>query len=783
MSATRRVACSPRSRNVVPPGHRQRLHAGSREGPSTIAGTRADSKESTDLGAQGTTSTKRWRGTVERFTYRDADSGFAVVRFQPSDPPLPSIGAVGTLAHLVEGQQVTLTGKEVEDRRFGRQIRVDAVEVATPTTVEGIRAYLSSKLVKGVGPATADRILAHFGARTLEVIECEPERLAEVEGLGAKRIEQLTEAIRSQRDVQDVMVFLQGHGLGPALATRIVKRLGAGAASRIQADPYRLVDDVIGVGFQTADRLARSLGIDAEAPSRLRAGLEFLLAQAATRDGHCFLPRDDLVQSTATLLQTNSETVAAALDELLTKRRVLAEPADTVATESDPIYPLRLHQAECGVAGLLDDLLDRGRKHPLPVKPDGAVEWFSERAGFALPEGQQRALQTALTSPVTVVTGGPGVGKTTIVRGLVEILGAKGLRVALAAPTGRAAKRMEESTGLSARTIHRLLEFHPGTGRFQRIEDAPIEADMVVVDETSMLDVQLAHDLMRAIDSRTKLVFVGDVDQLPAVGPGQVLHDLIESRRLPVVRLTEVFRQVGGETSGIVRAAHSILDGKVPDSGADSDSDFFYVETPDSLTTRQAIETMLTQRIPKAFGMDPVRDVQVLCPMYRGEAGADTLNSRLQNLLNPDQLELERAGKHFRVGDKVMQVRNDYDLDVHNGDTGFIVRIDKVLGSLEVDFSGRRVEYAAGDIDQLVPAYAITVHRAQGSEYPAVVIPLVGEHFLMLRRALLYTALTRGKRLVVLVGTRNALERAVASADEQRRNTGLASRLRRLATL
>jgi exodeoxyribonuclease V alpha subunit len=450
---------------------------------------------------------ERWEGSVERFTYRDPETGFAVVRFRPSGQE--AISAVGSIAHLVEGQQVRLSGRRIDHPRFGPQIGVEEAEVATPATVDGIRAYLSSKLVKGVGPATADRIVERFGADTLRVIEEEPERLAEVGGLGKKRIEQLTEAIQAQRDVQDVMVFLRGHGLGPALATRIVRRLGKGAIGRIQADPYRLVDDVIGVGFRTADGLARSLGIASDSPERIRAGLQFALEQAASREGHCFLPEEELVDRTAELLAVERDLVGAELLRLDRDRRVLIEPAADEGSEAR-VYPTALHRAECGVAGLVDQLLAEGSK-PLPIQAEKAVAWFAERAGFALPEGQERALLTSLTEPLTVVTGGPGVGKTTIVRGLVEILRAKGLRVALAAPTGRAAKRLEESTGLGAKTIHRLLEFHPGTNSFQRNEELPIEADLIVVDEVSMLDVRLAHDLLRAVAPGTRLVLVGDV--------------------------------------------------------------------------------------------------------------------------------------------------------------------------------------------------------------------------------------------------------------------------------
>ncbi|HEX6811778.1 MAG TPA: ATP-dependent RecD-like DNA helicase [Planctomycetota bacterium] len=717
-------------------------------------------------------------GTIERFTFRNPDTGWAVVRLHDEAAGRPVV-AVGSMAQLTEGQRLKITGKETNHPRFGVQVKVDAFEPIAPTTAEGIEAYLASGLVKGVGPATAKKIVQALGNDALRIIEEEPDRVRRIRGLNARKAEELSAAVRAQKDMQNVLVFLRTHGLGPGIAARIVRRYGANASALVQANPYRLADDVIGVGFRTADRLAGQLGIAPESPERLDAGLEFSLTQAA-KEGHCFLPEEELVQRTAELLTCAAEPLRARLPELGKAGRVVRQlPPGPILLHEDPrpiVYPSILAAAEDGVARALDSLLAAGHE-PTAIRPTAAVAWFEQTSGMSLPEGQKDALVRALSESVSVITGGPGVGKTTIVRALVQILAQKQWRLLLAAPTGRAAKRLEESTGHAASTLHRLLEFTPGTNKFARNRENPLEAEMLVVDEASMLDVQLAYALLRAIPPTMTLVLVGDRNQLPSVGPGNVLADIIASGRVATTALTQIFRQQRG--SDIVRVAHGILQGEVPTSGGDG-SDFYFIEARNSAHARTLIHELITQRIPKRFGLDPLQDVQVLCPMYRGEVGADMLNRDLQDLLNPGQIEVERSGKHYRIGDKVMQTRNDYDREVWNGDVGRITYLDTGAAKAFVRFPEREQEYRFEDLGDLVPAYAISVHRSQGSEYPAVIVPVTTDHFMMLRRSLLYTAITRGKRLVVLVGSGKALQMAVRNNDDGQRYSSLCERLRDL---
>jgi exodeoxyribonuclease V alpha subunit len=720
------------------------------------------------------------QGVIERFTFRNPDTDWAVVKLVDEANGLP-LTVVGSMAQLREGQRLKISGTRSVHPRFGVQVKAEAFEAIAPNTEEGIEAYLASGLVRGIGPGTARKIVAAFGVDTLRVIEEEPARLRQVRGLGERRIEELGQAVRAQKDLQNVLVFLRSHGLGPALAARIVRRYGARASALIQANPFRLADDRIGIGFRTADRLAGQMGIAPTAPERLDAALEFVLGQAA-KEGHCYLPEAELVRRTAELLSLAEAELSVRVPELARSGRIARQmPPGPVLLHDDPrpiVYPIALAVAEDGVARSLDRLLQS--KQRLQVRADAAIAWFEQTSATTLPDGQREALRKCLGEPVTVVTGGPGVGKTTIVRALVKILEQKQLRPLLAAPTGRAAKRMEEATGRAASTIHRLLEFTPGAGRFARNAETPLEGDVLVVDEASMLDIQIAHALLQAVPDTMSLVLVGDRNQLPSVGAGNVLDDVVQSGRVPTVALTRVFRQQSG--SQIVRVAHDMLAGIVPAKGSDGGegNDFYFVEARNGAHARLLIRELMTQRIPKRFGLDPQRDIQILCPMYRGEVGADALNRDLQDLLNPGQIEVERSGKRFRVGDKVMQVRNDYDRDVWNGDVGRITHIDTGAAKVFLRFLEAEHEYRFEELDDLVPAYAISVHRSQGSEYPAVIVPVTTDHFLMLRRSVVYTAITRGKRLVVVVGSTKAMEMAVANADDGQRYSGLRDRLRTL---
>ncbi|MEO0479129.1 MAG: ATP-dependent RecD-like DNA helicase [Planctomycetota bacterium] len=711
-------------------------------------------------------------GTIDRFTFRSDGGSFAVARFLPDDGGR-ALSIVGDIAQLAEGQSLRVFGRRSLHPRFGPQIEVDRCEATLPISLEGLRAYLSSSLIQGVGPALAERIVDEFGSETLEVIENEPERLREIPGLGEKKAKEVAESVRSHRQIQEVTVFLRAHGLGPSLAARIVERLGSEASARIQADPYRLVDQVVGVGFTTADRLAQRLGIASDAEIRLRAALVHELTEASLR-GHCALPEPELLERSQRRLKVDADLLREALGSLCREGQTIRETID----DTEVVYPLRLHLAESEVATMLHDLASR-EFEPVCTDVEQAIDEWAARSNLDLAPGQRHAIRTVLESPLSAITGGPGVGKTTVVRAIADLLSNAGQSLRLAAPTGRAAKRLEEATDRSASTLHRLLEYQPGLGRFARDPDTPLEGEVLIVDESSMLDLFLAHDLLRAIPEGMRLVFVGDVDQLPSVGPGRVLGELIDSGVVPVARPTDVFRQAAG--SQIVRAAHEILDGEPPMSGPEG-SDFYFIEADDAHRTRKVIVRLLTERIPAAFGLDPLRDVQILVPMYRGGAGADALNIALQNALNPKgPQEHARGDRLYRVGDKVIQVRNDYDLDLFNGDVGKISGLDRSTSKLRVDFDGREVDIPFGSLDQIQPAYAITIHRSQGSEYPAVIVPVLTEHAVMLRRQLIYTAVTRGKQLVVLVGSKRALDLAVRRTEGDERITALADRLRTLS--
>ncbi|MCP3961207.1 MAG: ATP-dependent RecD-like DNA helicase [bacterium] len=715
-------------------------------------------------------------GAVERIVYANEENAWSVVRLIVRGKG--EVTAVGNLLGIQPGESLRLTGRWVKDRKYGKQFRVESYLTVQPSTFIGIEKYLASGLVHGIGKELARRLVQHFGLDTLEVIDKAPGRLAEVEGFGPVRVARITTAWKEQREIRDVMVFLQGHGVSTTYAIKIYKLYGGEAAALVRENPYRLAREVRGIGFKSADRIASHLGIEAQSPQRAAAGIVHTLRQAADR-GHVYVPRRVLVKGTAELLEVDAEVVEPALAELISEGDLAAvEPPDAAPDRHDDeaIFLKPLEVAERGVAELLRALTAQGTL-PLEIDVERALRWFEERVEIELAGQQRRALEKAITSKVMVLTGGPGTGKTTLVKGIVRILSLKGLRIQLAAPTGRAAKRLAEATGAEAKTVHRLLEYNPREHAFSRGPDHPLSADLLIVDEASMLDVTLAYNLLKAVPPKARLILVGDVDQLPSIGPGRVLADVIDSRAVTVVRLTEIFRQA--LDSLIITNAHRVRVGEMPIlRPADDKGDFFFFERAEPEAILSTVKKLVEKRIPRSFGFDPLDNIQVLTPMQRGLLGAANLNAELQALLNPEGDAVTRGGRLLRAGDRVMQVRNNYDLEVFNGDVGRIAAIDFEEDKARVDFDSRRVDYDFLELDELILAYACSIHKSQGSEYPCVIIPLHTQHFKLLQRNLIYTALTRGRRLVLIVGSRKALEIAVESQSSGRRATLLAQRLR-----
>ena len=714
-------------------------------------------------------------GTLGRVVFRDADSHFTVARFLPTGQTEP-VTVVGELVQVTEGMPLRLRGTWVEDRKWGRQFRIETYHLRAPTTLVGIAKFLGSGVIPGIGPELARRLVEKFGMDTLDVIDHHPARLEEVPGIGSSRAAKIASAWAEHRHIQDVMVFLHGHGVSAAFAARIVKRYGKEAIAKVRENPYRLAVDVWGIGFRTADAIAEKLGIARDAPERLAAGLLHVL-EDALEDGHLHVPEPELYATAAELLAVDPDKLRTPLAHLEHARRVVKE---TLGDRGICVSELAAWQAETEAATAFAALIATPAR-PVALDVDAAIADVEVKTGLALAAQQRRAVAAALVDKCVVITGGPGVGKTTIVRAIVTCAALTRRAVALAAPTGRAAKRLQESTGVEAMTLHRLLEYQPQTGGFARGATEPLDADLVIVDETSMVDVPLLRALLVAIRPSAQLVLVGDVDQLPSVGPGAVLADVIASGAATVVRLTEIFRQAA--QSRIVVSAHRINRGELPDLDPPADgatTDFYFVERDDAEAARATVVQLVAERIPAKFGHDAIAGIQVLTPMHRGDLGTAALNAALQARLNPPgPAELVRGDRAFRAGDKVMQLRNDYDKGVFNGDIGVIAAVDPDAAVLRIDFAdGRVAEYERAELDQLVHAYAVSVHKSQGSEYPAVVLPLATQHYMMLQRSLLYTAVTRGKRLVVLVGSRRAIGMAVRNATARQRHTWLAERIR-----
>ncbi|AQS86694.1 recombinase RecD [Neoasaia chiangmaiensis] len=705
--------------------------------------------------------TEALAGLVERVTFHNAENGFCVLRVKVrGQRDLATV--VGHAAMISAGEFVQMSGRWFNDHTHGLQFKAEFLKASPPTTVEGIERYLGSGMIRGIGPVYAKKLVKAFGEAVFDLIEQEPGRLREVMGIGPKRAGRIVAGWADQKVIREIMLFLHSNGVGTSRAVRIFKTYGQDAVKLISENPYRLAKDIRGIGFKTADQIARKMGIAPDAMIRVRAGISYALGEAMD-EGHCGLPVGELLTSTAELLEVATPLIETALALELEAGDVVA---DSVG-ETDCIFLAGLYRAEQSIAERLRACAV-GRPPWPEIDADKAMTWVERKTGLALAPSQQEAVRLALRSKVLVITGGPGVGKTTLVNAILKIVTAKGTDVQLCAPTGRAAKRLSESTGLEGKTIHRLLETDPATGSFKRDDTNPLICDLLVVDEASMVDVLLMRSLLRALPDSAALLIVGDVDQLPSVGPGQVLADIIGSNAVPVVRLTEVFRQAA--QSRIITNAHRINEGRMPELSAEEGSDFYFVEAADPEIGLRKLLALVKDRIPARFGLDPVRDVQVLCPMNRGGLGARSLNIELQQALNPPgEVKVERFGWTYGPGDKVMQIANDYDRDVFNGDLGVIDRIDVEEGELTVLFDGREVVYGFGELDELVLAYATTIHKSQGSEYPAVVIPLVTQHYAMLARNLLYTGVTRGRKLVVLVGQKKALAIAVRNKGGRRR--------------
>jgi exodeoxyribonuclease V alpha subunit len=710
-------------------------------------------------------------GLVERVTYHNAENGFCVLRTKARGHR-DVVTVVGHAAAISAGEWITASGEWINDRTHGQQFKARFLRTSPPTSADGIEKYLASGMIRGVGPVYAKKLVRAFGEKVFDVIEATPDRLHEISGIGPVRAASILAAWAEQKAVREIMVFLHSHGVSTARAVRIFKTYGSDAIQVMTENPYRLASDIRGIGFKTADAIAMKLGVEKTAMMRVRAGISYALTEAM-QEGHCGLPTDELSPLAQKLLEVPQELIGTALDLELKEGTVIADRVG----ETPCVFLAGLYRAEQSIADRLMRLANGTLPWPW-IEPDKALPWVEKHTGLSLAESQVAAVQLALKSKVLVITGGPGVGKTTIVNAILRILTAKGIDLLLCAPTGRAAKRMTEATGFEAKTIHRLLEVDPRTGSFKRGEDNPLHCDLLVVDESSMVDALLMQALMKAVPDKAALLIVGDIDQLPSVGPGQVLADIIASGAVPVVRLIEVFRQAA--QSRIVSNAHRINQGSMPElSQAGQESDFYFVQADDPETAVGRIVELAKTRIPKRFGLDPIHDIQVLCPMNRGGAGARSLNIELQAALNPaGDRKVERFGWTFAPGDKVMQIENDYDKEVYNGDIGHIVEVDHNEGELVTSFDGRSITYGFGELDMLVPAYAATIHKSQGSEYPAVIIPVLTQHYAMLQRNLLYTGITRGKRLVVLVGQKKAVAIAVRNVSGRRRWSKLAEWLR-----
>ncbi|PKN40983.1 MAG: ATP-dependent RecD-like DNA helicase [Deltaproteobacteria bacterium HGW-Deltaproteobacteria-18] len=714
------------------------------------------------------------QGEVVSVVYHNPENGYVIARVDsPSEPG--QINVVGLLGDVAPGESLRMSGEWVEHPKFGRQFKADSCEHLLPASINGIRRFLGSGAIKGIGEKTADRMISRFGSQILDIMDSDPEQLLEVEGIGPAKLRTIISSWQEKREVRGLMLFLQTHGVATTFAHRIFRHYGVNAVQRLRANPYDLAYDIHGIGFRTADEVALKLGFAEDAPQRLEAGVEYCLRQVADGAGHMFLPRPVLVEEAAKLLNCHDlELIEEQIDALVERKRLVIEPLPEKGVP-EAVFLTYFYRTEREIASRLQGLLDHVSRID-PEKISKAVEREEQRQSLTLSEEQRAAVESACGHKVSIITGGPGTGKTTITRVVVRALKALGLKISLAAPTGRAAKRLAEATGFTATTLHRLLRYQPATG-FEFNEEKKLSADVMVVDEVSMLDCGLCLSLLRALPLTCRLVFVGDENQLPSVGAGNVLGDMIESGVIPAVRLTHIYRQA--RESMIVVNAHRINEGEFPlgSPHVPPKADFFWVEKENLLELQALVLRMVCERIPEAYGLDPMTDVQVLTPMHKGEVGTIALNRLLQERLNAQGRELVRGQRSYRVGDRILQLRNNYDKEVFNGDLGRILAFDSEDETLVAEFDGREVEYGFDELDEIGLAYAISVHKSQGSEYPAVVMPVVSQHYMLLQRNLIYTGLTRARKLAVLMGSRRAMHMGLGNERGRQRHTSLAARL------
>jgi exodeoxyribonuclease V alpha subunit len=720
------------------------------------------------------------QGQIERITYTNEENGYTIARVKVYGRK-DLVTVVGNIMSPTPGEILAMEGEWVNHPKYGEQFKIVRYATKVPASVYGIEKYLGSGLIKGIGPVMAKRIVKRFGKETLDLIEKDIERLREVEGIGDKRIEMIGGAWEEQKEIREVMLFLQTHGVSSGYATKIFKHYGSRCIQVLRENPYRLAMDVFGIGFVTADRIAEKLGFPKDSELRAEAGILFVLNQLAD-EGHVYYPYEPLVDKCREILEVEREVIVRAFGAVALAKRIVIEDLnqniDEFRENQKAVYLAPLHLCETGIARRLQTLIN-APKAIRRIETEKALQWVQQSLDMTLAERQVEAVRRAVEDKVLVITGGPGTGKTTIINAILKIFARIGVAVFLAAPTGRAAKRMAEATGHEAKTIHRLLEYSIQKGGFQKHEENPLRCELLIVDEASMIDTVLMHHLLKAVPATATLILVGDVNQLPSVGPGNVLKDIIASGAVPVGELTEIFRQA--QESSIIVNAHKINGGLMPSlrSSREKLDDFYFIEQEDPEEVLKLIVELTRERIPRRFGLDPVDDIQVLTPMHKGTVGAGNLNDRLQKALNPAEGGMSRGGRNFLVNDKVMQIRNDYDKEVFNGDIGRITRIDAEAQEVTIAFDGREVAYDFTDLDEVVLAYAVSVHKSQGSEYPAVIIPILTQHYVLLQRNLIYTAVTRGRKLVVMVGTRKALAIGVRNDKTQKRYTCLAYRLGR----